>query len=40
MGLDLFRKHIASEQTVERKTIDGLLALISRERLSSLVHRS
>ncbi|EDV26146.1 uncharacterized protein TRIADDRAFT_24582 [Trichoplax adhaerens] len=40
MGLELFRKFIVSEQTVEKKTIDGLLSLISRERNGETINKS
>ena len=32
MGLDLYRKHIMSNGTVKRRTVEGLLLLIEKER--------
>lgn len=32
MGLDLFRKYIATQPEVERKTVMGLIYLIEKER--------
>lgn len=32
MGLDLFRNHIAMNSSVQKKTVDGLLMLIEKER--------
>ena len=39
MGLDLFRVHIVSQSVVQGRTVDGLLALIERERGSETVDR-
>lgn len=39
MGLDLFRKHIASDKVVQRRTVNGLLMLIERERTGDTVDR-
>ncbi|GBG65908.1 hypothetical protein CBR_g54200 [Chara braunii] len=39
MGLQLFRKHLASCPEVEKKTVKGLLRLIERERLGETVDR-
>ncbi|GAB2296895.1 hypothetical protein Dimus_030996 [Dionaea muscipula] len=40
MGLQLFRKHLASRPEVEHKTVTGLLRLIDRERLGEAVDRT
>lgn len=40
MGLDLFRKHIATDKVVQRRTVNGLLMLIEKERTGDTVDRS
>lgn len=40
MGLDLFRNHIAMNSTVQKRTVDGLLMLIERERHGDSVDRT
>eukprot|EP00250_Pteridium_aquilinum_P020546 c24859_g10_i1 orf=422-2893(-) len=40
MGLQLFRKHLASCAEVEHKTVSGLLRLIEKERLGETVDRT
>lgn len=40
MGLDLFRNHIAMNSTVQKKTVDGLLMLIEKERNGDTVDRT
>lgn len=39
MGLDLFRVHVLSHNKVEKRLIDGILMLISRERRQETVDR-
>ena len=39
MGLDLFRVHIISNQTVQSRTVDGILLLIEKERSGEQVDR-
>ena len=39
MGLDLFRVHIISNQTVQSRTVDGILLLIEKERTGEQVDR-
>lgn len=39
MGLDLFRIHFAQNSLVQKRTVDGLLALIEKERQGSTVDR-
>lgn len=40
MGLDLFRNHIAMNSTVQKRTVDGLLMLIEKERNGDSVDRT
>lgn len=40
MGLDLFRNHIAMNSTVQKRTVDGLLVLIEKERNGDAVDRT
>ncbi|XP_059613495.1 cullin-4A [Phlebotomus argentipes] len=40
MGLDLFRKHIALNILVQKRTVDGLLILIEKERTGDTVDRT
>lgn len=40
MGLDLFRSHIAMNSTVQKRTVDGLLMLIEKERNGDAVDRT
>lgn len=40
MGLDLFRSHIAMNSTVQKRTVDGLLMLIEKERNGDTVDRT
>lgn len=40
MGLDLFRSHIAMNSTVQKRTVEGLLLLIEKERNGDSVDRS
>jgi len=39
MGLDLFRIHFAQNSVVQKRTVDGLLTLIEKERQGSTVDR-
>ncbi|XP_017839867.1 cullin-4A [Drosophila busckii] len=39
MGLDLFRIHFAQNSVVQKRTVEGLLALIEKERQGSTVDR-
>lgn len=39
MGLELFRVHIISNKVVEKRTVDGVLKLIERERHGEIVDR-
>ncbi|XP_034111522.1 cullin-4A [Drosophila nasuta] len=39
MGLDLFRIHFAQNNVVQKRTVDGLLTLIEKERQGSTVDR-
>lgn len=39
MGLDLFRTHIALNNLVQRRTVEGLLMLIGKERNGDAVDR-
>lgn len=39
MGLDLFRTHIALNSLVQKRTVDGLLMLIEKERNGDAVDR-
>lgn len=39
MGLELFRVHILSPSKVEKRLIEGVLALIARERRQETVDR-
>lgn len=40
MGLDLFRSHIAMNSTVQKRTVEGLLLLIEKERNGDSVDRT
>lgn len=40
MGLDLFRNHIAMNSTVQKRTVEGLLLLIEKERNGDSVDRT
>ncbi|XP_031573663.1 cullin-4A-like [Actinia tenebrosa] len=40
MGLDLYRKHIMSNEVVQTRTVEGLLLLIAKERHGEAVDRS
>uniref|UniRef100_A0A7N4PHA9 Cullin-4B n=1 Tax=Sarcophilus harrisii TaxID=9305 RepID=A0A7N4PHA9_SARHA len=40
MGLELFRTHIINDQTVQNRTIEGILLLIDRERNGEAIDRS
>ena len=40
MGLELFRLHILTPSNIEKRLLDGLLLLISRERKQETVDRS
>ncbi|XP_037953327.1 cullin-4A [Teleopsis dalmanni] len=40
MGLDLFRTHIALDTMVQRRTVEGLLMLIEKERTGDVVDRA
>lgn len=40
MGLDLFRSHIAMNTTVQKRTVEGLLMLIEKERTGDAVDRT
>lgn len=40
MGLDLFRSHIAMNNTVQKRTVEGLLFLIEKERNGDAVDRT
>lgn len=40
MGLDLFRNHIAMNNLVQTRTVEGLLVLIEKERLGDTVDRT
>lgn len=40
MGLDLFRSHIASNSVVQKRTVEGLLMLIEKERNGDAVDRT
>lgn len=40
MGLDLFRNHIAMNSNVQKRTVDGLLMLIEKERNGDAVDRT
>jgi cullin-4 len=36
MGLDLYRKHIMSNDVVQTRTVEGLLLLIEKERYDTM----
>jgi len=38
MGLDLFRIHFAQNSVVQKRTVDGLLTLIEKERQAQLLY--
>lgn len=40
MGLDLFRSHIAMNNVVQKRTVEGLLLLIEKERNGDAVDRT